>query len=280
MNEGNISVYQIAKQQNITPRWCRKLYKKLSNTPLYRIKIKRPGRKPKEIPINEINKVKEMKQMYGFGAVNLECVLDNIGMHIPHNKIHRILKECNLANNEPKKQKKRKWIRYERKHSNSLWHTDYHQLTDGKFIVPFLDDASRFITGYEVFDRETAENAVKVLDSAIKMYGIPKQVISDHGTQFTSLQRQNLEEPNLNLFQIKLNEYNIEHVLARVKHPQTNGKLERGFCTLEFLIKHFEGDIERAVNFYNFERPHMSLFDGNIKTPYMAFMEKMQINKR
>ncbi len=101
MNEGNISVYQIAKQQNITPRWCRKLYKKLSNTPLYRIKIKRPGRKPKEIPINEINKVKEMKQMYGFGAVNLECVLDNIGMHIPHNKIHRILKECNLANNEP-----------------------------------------------------------------------------------------------------------------------------------------------------------------------------------
>ncbi|MCL5117464.1 MAG: hypothetical protein M1124_01380, partial [Candidatus Marsarchaeota archaeon] len=92
--------------------------------------------------------------------------------------------------------------------------------------------------------------------------------------------RQNLEEPNLNLFQIKLNEYNIEHVLARVKHPQTNGKLERGFCTLEFLIKHFEGDIERAVNFYNFERPYMSLFDGNIKTPYMAFMEKMQINKR
>lgn len=44
----------------------------------------------------------------GFGACNIEKVLSERGIKIPHNIIHRILIENNLAKNEPKKCKRRK----------------------------------------------------------------------------------------------------------------------------------------------------------------------------
>ncbi len=56
----------------------------------------------------------------------------------------------------------------------------------------------------------------------------------------------------MNIFQRKLQEYNVEHVLARIKHPQTNGKLERWFYTFDMLTKQFDGDMNRAIKFYNF----------------------------
>ena len=40
---------------------------------------------------------------------------------------------------------------------------------NGKWIIAYLDDASRLITGYGVFENATAENALKVLKEAIIM---------------------------------------------------------------------------------------------------------------
>lgn len=277
MREGKMSVYQIAKQQDITEQWCRELYRRFDNVPIYKIKLERCGRKPNQPSEEEINLVKVTKEKYGFGAVNIEAVLNENHIKMSHNRIHNILKELNLANNEPKKQKKRKYIRYERRNSNSLWHTDYHELWR-KHIVAFEDDASRFITGYGLFPNETAENAAYVFEHAINSYGIPKQLVSDHGTHFTSLKREGCEYPEKNVFQLKLQEYKVQHILARVKHPQTNGKLERWFGTLDRLTKHFNGDIDRAIQFYNFERPHMSLNNGHLTTPYNAFLSKMRKN--
>jgi len=95
----------------------------------------------------------------------------------------------------PKKKMRRKWIRYEREYSNSLWHTDWHTIRDsrwqGKQLIAFEDDASRFITGYGVYNEATSENASAVLSDAITQYGRPASVLSDNGKQFTS----NVEPP-------------------------------------------------------------------------------------
>jgi putative transposase len=278
MREGEMSVYQIAKQQGVTEQWCRELYRRFDGIPLYKIKLGKPGRKPKPLSEEAIQAVIQAKEQYKFGAVNTESVLKGKGINISHNRIHAIFKERGLAKDEPKKQKRRKWIRYERYHSNSLWHTDYHLTITEEHIIPFLDDASRFIPGYGIFPDETAENAAFVFENSIKPYGVPKQVISDHGTHFISLQRETCPDPEMNVFQKKLQEYKVEHVLARVKHPQTNGKLERWFYTFDILTKQFDGDMNRAIKFYNFERPHMSLTtpEGRLRTPYTAFLEKMR----
>ncbi|RLD97148.1 MAG: IS481 family transposase [Aquificota bacterium] len=256
MEKGERSVYRIAKLQNVTPRWVREIYRRYKEIGEYPYPNK-PGRKPSLISDEERRIVLEIRRQHPVCAVTLEKILDREGIHIPHNRIHRILKEEGLSRNEPKKQKRRKWIRYERRHSNSLWHGDWFEYR-GKHIVVFEDDASRLITGFGVFSRATARNAVYVLDNAVDFYGAPKQVMTDHGVQFTSIPREGCPDPKPNVFQKRLKEYGIKHVKARVKHPQSNGKVEKASDTIMKLYKHFKS-WDRTVAYYNFERPHMSL---------------------
>ncbi len=51
---------------------------------------------------------------------------------IPHNTIHRILREKGMAAGHPKKSRRRERIRFERTHSKSVRHAGYEQLPDGK----------------------------------------------------------------------------------------------------------------------------------------------------
>lgn len=102
-----------------------------------------------------------------------------------HNKIHRILTQEGLARKEPKKSKQRKWVRWERKHSNSMWHTDYTEYDDGTEIILYEDDASRCIMGYGQFDNATTANAILVFDDAVELWRtVPRELMSDHGSQF------------------------------------------------------------------------------------------------
>ena len=82
------------------------------------------------------------------------------------------------------KQYQRKWVRYERRHSLSLVHSDWFEFNSWKIIL-VEDNASRFITGYGKFKHATAENTLKVIKQSLK-YGRPKQFHSDHGSVYTS----------------------------------------------------------------------------------------------
>ncbi|MBI5133755.1 MAG: transposase [Thaumarchaeota archaeon] len=271
-----LSVWYIAKVQKITPQHARRVYAKYRG-------IKKPkllpcGRKPKPISQEEIDMIMAIRKEHPYGAVNLEKIIDRQGIHIPHGRIHRVLKEQGLAKIESKKSRRRKWIRYERRHSNSLWHTDWFEL-EGKDTIALLDDASRLVPCVMQFDSATAENAVTALNTATERWNIPKQLITDHGTQFTSLPRETCEKPEPNIFQKRLEELGIQHIKARVKHPQSNGKLERFVQTIRFLTKHF-GTLEKALEYYNFRRPHMSLENVNLRTPYQAFLDKWSKNEK
>ena len=46
MKKGELSVYQIAKQQKVTPRWVRQLPRKYRGISPYKIRIKKPGKLP------------------------------------------------------------------------------------------------------------------------------------------------------------------------------------------------------------------------------------------
>lgn len=72
------------------------------------------GRKPKPITQEESDAVMALRKEHPAGVVNLERIFDKQGRHMPHNPIHRILIRQGLAKTEPKKSKRRKWVRYER----------------------------------------------------------------------------------------------------------------------------------------------------------------------
>ena len=250
IRKGDISLYQIAKQQKISKVHAWRIFQKYNEVknPL----LSKPGRKPKPIPEEEIHMVLKIHKKYPLGAVKIEGYLRECGMkHIPHNKIHRILKLNGKVKMSNTKIRRKKWVRYERRHSNSLWHTDYCEI-EGKQLIAYIDDASRYIVGYGMFGEATTENALSVLDNAVQKNGYPKQVMTDHGVQFCSNEEREFRFRNM------LKSKGIQHIMARIKRPQSNGKIERWFGTFKKLYHHFNGNVDKAVACYN-RMPHLSL---------------------
>jgi putative transposase len=59
-----------------------------------------------------------------------------------------------------------------------------------------------------------------------------------------------------------------------VQHPQTNGKIERFFQTVEEKLPRFKS-LDDLIEWYNMRTPHMSLNLDVIETPYKAYLRKM-----
>ena len=268
MRRGEQSTYRIAKQQGITPRHARRLFRKYQHVQGYlldQIRLEKPGRSKRPIDIDERTVVLGLYEKMPICAVKMEKYHELLGIpRIPHNRIHRILTEEGLSVPLAKKVVRKKGVRYERRHSNSLWHTDFTETEDGKQAMAYIDDASRKVVGYGKFDSATTENALLVLDKAIKKYGKPKQIMTDHGAQFCT------DEEKVFRFRESLRERGIEHIMARVKRPQTNGKIERWFGSTDKLYRKFGFDLDKVVECYN-NIPHLSLDT----TPNIAFLEKM-----
>lgn len=102
--------------------------------------LNKPGRPFRPVSYYEISTVLSVFRQYPCNALTLESILLNRhGIKIPHNRIHKILKDYKLASDDTNKQRRRKWIKYERKHSMSLLHTDWYQIKDyrwkGKWLL-------------------------------------------------------------------------------------------------------------------------------------------------
>ena len=78
-----------------------------------------------------------------------------------------------------------------------------------KWIIAFMDDASRFITCYGIFDNATTENTIKVLREGFAEYGIPDEILTDHGTQFVAAK--NREKSQAQVQGILEGEWNKAH---------------------------------------------------------------------
>ena len=267
----DVGVWTIAKQQKISTRWARELPKKYKDK---KIELQKPGRKPKPVPNNERNIVIETYKEYLVSATMLERILDEKGIHIGHNKIHKIMLEEKFAKHEEKKQERRKYKCYQRKHSNSLWHTDWFQFR-GKWHIMFEDDASRFITGSGEFPNRSSDNAWKAFKQGLK-YGVPKQLHSDNDTTFKALEQEGKKKGMCD-FEKKVEKAGVHQIFARPRHPRSNGKNEKLNGTIKKLMK--KGlSFDEAVKHYNFKKPHWALDtpEGKLRTPYQTFLDKMR----
>jgi putative transposase len=259
--------------------WVKKLWKRyrlLDGTTIP--ELRRPGRSHVEASDVEKKTIIEAHRKYGAGACVLEAIIDIIyATHIPHNRIHRVMKSMGMARDEPRKQRRTRWVRYERKYSNSLWHTDWTLIEGMGWLIAYLDDASRFIVGYGLFPEATSEHSVEVLKAAIKKHGRPASILTDRGIQFYAVEADDRLR-GLTVFEKYLIENEIRQTLGRVSHPQTNGKVERFFKTVKDKLPWCDNDPDRLIRWYNLTRPHMSLSLEIIETPYQAYLRKMPDN--
>ena len=84
--------------------------------------IKKAGRHKQSLPEQVKDEIVRLYKMYRANASYIDKILRAEGCHIDNNRINQVLKEAGFALNEPKKWHRKKWIRYEREYSNSLWH--------------------------------------------------------------------------------------------------------------------------------------------------------------
>ena len=137
--------HAIAESMGITVRYVQKLWARFKNTPKEKIVFPATmGRAPlRETPTrSEQSAVLTARRTIRSGASRIWDRLRMSNMVIPKGVIHAILRESDDAVPHKRKRGRRKWVRYERKHSNSMWHTDYKQLDDGRWLVSYEDDAS------------------------------------------------------------------------------------------------------------------------------------------
>jgi putative transposase len=179
------------------------------------------------------------------------------------------------------KRKRKAWIRFERKHSLSLWQADWKQLKTGKWIIAFVDDASRLVTTAGEFDNATSEHSVEVLAAGIRRWGRPLSVLTGRDAQFYASNKKG-KPSKPTVFQKFLEANDIQHIVAKVNHPQTCGKIERFFGEVERRLHtwHDFKTLDEVVRWRNNVLPSRSLNFDKLETPATAFKRKMHHKRR
>ncbi len=270
-----MSTYQIRKEMKISERRVNQIleiHRKTGKMPMIGQNI---GRPKKPLYKYERNSIIECYKEFKMSASLLRKIIKNkYSIDINHNRIHRVLLEEGLAKPVGKKVRRKQWVRYERRHSLTAVHIDWmydHKI--GRWIIAVIDDASRKILSYGEFNHATVENTILVLEEALK-YGKIREVITDHGSQFTS-NKIDKKGRHKSQFAEFCKEKGIKQILCRVKHPQSNGKIERWFGTYR-QKRHMFSSLKEFVYWYNNIKPHMSLNLEKLETPSQAFIRKFK----
>ena len=264
------TTYQARKIAGISIRRVNQVYAEYLQTGEIPEIGKRNGRPAKPISDEEVRIVKEAYETYRVCASTLRRVIDrDYGVRINHNRIHKILISLGFAKPLNKQHKRKKdWIRYERRHSLTAVHIDwYYDPVKEVWVFAVIDDASRKMLALLEVESATTDWSIEGMKQALR-HGKIKQCISDHGAQFIH----NLGGESR--FKAFLESQGIKHILCKIKHPQSNGKVEKWFQIYK-NHRHAFTNKEEFLLWYNEVRPHLSLRFEELETPEQAFQRKM-----
>jgi len=240
------------------------------------------GRKPHIFTPEEMNMIIDYRNRFKVNCNTLEELISSKEkLILSHNQIYKIVKLKGLIHVQKPKKKRNAWVRFERKHSLSLWQTDWTKLQNGNWLMAIKDDASRLIVAHGEFLEATSDHSIDVLTQGIKKYGRPKAILTGRDVQFFASSKKS-KPSGKNRFQQFLEANEIKHVLARMNHPQTCGKIERTFGEIKKRLyqRHDFDTIDEVVEWHNTLLPSRSLDYANLETPIQAFQRKMHYNRK
>ena len=253
--------YGIARKTGYT--WCRRVE---NGEPLAdRSHVPRtvPGKTAPEL---ETKVLKVREEQPAWGGKKIRKVLENQGVEgLPCVKtVGNILKRNGCISEEASR-KSKPIQRFEREKCNELWQTDFKgdfELTGGGRCWPLtvLDDHSRFLLA-EIAKPGTG-GVIESFREVFLEFGVPHSVLSDNGTTFRGY------HGGFAQFERWLMEHDVLPIHGRIRHPQTQGKVERlhGAMKAELLEGKEFIDLQQAQQAfdpwretYNFIRPHEAL---------------------
>lgn len=227
------------------------------------------------------NKVLELREL-GMNRYEIaHCLRPKLKKHTPSpSGIYNILKRAGVSRLKVKmKQEKRRIIK---KKAGELAHVDTHHLpksvimgqSQKLYLVAVVDSCTR-IAWAEVVEDVTS---LTVMFSVLRCFNIIAdqynikfaEVLSDNGPEFGKKESSKKEN---HPFQRMLMELGIKHRQIRPYRPQTNGKVERFWRTVEEdliqetnfeSVEELREELLKYLVYYNHQRPHQAL---NGKTP-------------
>lgn len=223
-------------------------------------KSKRPKTIYYKITKETEQKIISIKKRTGWGAGKIEDFVS-----LGHTTINKILRKHNLTIPNPNKKKRIKYIRWQRKHPNSLWQMDTSdQKIEGKYCFAVIDDCSRYCLGLFALNRVSTNIIIQILDTLFKIHGKPREILTDNGNIFGLKSKHSK-------FDRALNRRGIKHIRTAIHSPTTSGKIERFFQTLNKEFVFCNKDAEYFRMRYNHFRPHTSLEKKYPAEVYFSF---------
>lgn len=216
--------------------------------------------------------VKAQARFPDFGIKRVRDYLARFrGLKVSPGAIKKTLDDQEVENppavqKKKRKAKKKMVRRFERAKPGSLWQSDITSFVLTRhgtrvYLTVFLDDYSRYVVSFALALHQKAELVTEALLSGLDRFGKPKEVLTDQGRQYYSWRGKGA-------FQKLLERQGIKHVVARSHHPQTVGKCERFWKTVqeEFWSRLNPQDLDEArerlthfIAHYNHHRPHQGI---------------------
>lgn len=195
-------------------------------------------------------------------------ITDTEGYFISESSVYRILKSRDLIPSPAfilvKAAEK---FQHPTRKVNELWQTDFSQFKvvgwGYYYLSTVLDDYSRYIIAWKISKTMKAEDVQQTLELALattKLQAVALQqrprLLSDNGSAYIS-----------NHLADYLNQVGMKHTRGAVRHPQTQGKIERYHRSIKNVIclenHYFPWQLEQAiaqfVDYYNQQRYHEAL---------------------
>ena len=195
---------------------------------------RRPQRSPRRKEAAIEQQVIALRRRYpDWGARKLGVLLAEQGVELGRNTIHRILLKHQLVH--PADRHEVALQRFERGAPNELWQMDFkgpklwHQPV-GPLSV--MDDHSRYLIALEAVGSTRSELVREQLETVFLRCGVPEQMLMDHGVPWWSAR----SGGGMRELSLWLMRQGVELHWSRVRHPQTQGKVER-----------FHGELQRAL---------------------------------
>jgi transposase InsO family protein len=214
------------------------------------------------------------------GAVSIRSWLLRDGAQPPSARtIHRILVNHGLVEPQPRKRPRNSFRRFEKSRANECWQMDGHDrtLADGTVVTVLRvqDDCTRQIMATRAATSENTADVWACIQAAMDRHGAPAMFLTDNGGAFS----QRRARGTLGEVEARLRLSGILPVTSSVSHPQTCGKKEREWQTVDLWLSarptaESLADLQTQLDAYdlifNHQRPHQA--HGG-KTPAERYAE-------
>ncbi|RSM93122.1 IS481 family transposase [Nonomuraea sp. WAC 01424] len=186
--------------------------------------------------------------------------------------IYRVLVRNGLVEPVARRRRREDYRRWERSGPMQLWQMDIMGgllLADGSEakLITGVDDHSRFCVIASVVVRPTGRMVCAAFAAAMRVYGVPLEVLTDNGKQFTG--RFGGPKAGEVLFERVCRENGIKLRHTAPRTPTTTGKIERFHQSVrrELLeqalpfasIEAAQSEMDAFAEHYNTARPHQGL---------------------